>query len=212
MQINKRLTTLAIAALVTFAGEAHALDAVEAHDLVANAAHDAVDAFAGRKLTTTEAESTLQGLLDKYSDMRFQSQQVLGRFWKTTSADQQREFSTLLNRFIVVAYGSMIDEVPATLEIEVATAEPQGNRFVVHSRAGTSRQEMMPVDWVVAETPDGRPVIADISVEGCGLFRTRQEEFGSIIRSAGGQLDGLVGILRGKINVLAGTGQALAAR
>jgi len=212
MQISKRMAMFVIAAMVAFTSEARALDVVEARDLVANAARDAVDAFAGQKLSPAEAQLKLQSLLDKYSDMRFQSQQVLGRFWKTTSADQQREFSSLLTRFIIVAYGSMIDEVPATLEIQVATAEPQDKSFVVHSLAGTSRQDMMPVDWVVTTTPDGRPVIADISVEGVGLFRTRQEEFGSIIRSTGGHLDGLVATLRSKINLLTGAGQAVAAR
>ena len=218
MKLSRPLAISAIVALVAFGGEARAIEATpsldgnSARDLVACTAKDAVDAFAGQKFTPAEAQEKLQGLLAKDLDMEFLSRQILGRFWRTASPERQREFSALLTRFIIVAYGGLIDEVPATLEIQVADVEPQGDRFIVHSLAGTSHQDMTPVDWTVARTADGRPAIADISVEGVGLIRAKQEEFGSILRAAGGQLDGLVAIMRGKINRLTGQGQEVAAR
>jgi len=200
----RRLTVIGAVAIAAMAARpAAALDAEGARTVVGGAARDAIDAFAGRKLATGEAEARFKGLLDKYLDVPTESQRVLGRFWASATPAQQREFAGLFENFMVVAYGGMIDGVPAGLSIDVGRAEAKDDGFLVHSLIGTGHQpDGTEVDWMVATAPGGRPVITDIMVDGIGLMRTRKEEFGSILRAAGGRIEGLLQPIRSKLHAL----------
>ena len=201
----RRLTVIgAVAVVALVARPAAALDAEGARTVVDGAARDAIDAFAGRTLATAEAEARFKGLLDKYLDVPTESQRVLGRFWATATPAQQREFAGLFENFMVVAYGGMIGGVPAGLSIDVGRAEAKDDGFLVHSQIGTGHPDTTEVDWMVATAPGGRPVITDILVDGIGLMRTRKEEFGSIIRAAGGGIEGLLQPIRSKLRALSG--------
>jgi phospholipid transport system substrate-binding protein len=198
--LAKHVFCLAVA--VSLPGPARALDAAGARGLVDSAAKDTVEAFAGRKLSAAEAGSRLQGLMGKYIDVDYESEQILGRFWQRATVEQRQEFARLFQHFIVVAYGGLIDDVPAGLFIQVGEVEGRDNAFLVHSVAGASRQDAVAVEWVVRTTAAGRPVIADVVVDGVALVRARHEEFTSILSSAGGRLDSLLGAIRSKITLL----------
>ncbi len=198
--LAKRALCLAVA--LSFPSPVWALDAAGARGLVDSAARDTVEAFAGRTLTAAEAGQRLQGLMGKYVDVDYESEQILGRFWRRATPGQQQEFARLFQHFIVVAYGGLIDAVPAGLFIRVGRVEACDDGFVVHSVAGTSPQDAVAVEWVVRTTPAGRAAIADVVVDGVALVRARHEEFASFLSSAGGRLDSLLDAIRDKVTRL----------
>jgi phospholipid transport system substrate-binding protein len=198
--------------LVLLVNPAHALDApildeAGARTLVNGVVVDALAAFAGRKPTVPEAQASLAMLIDRYSDMPYESEQILGRYWQKASPEQQRQFATLLRRFVVVTYGSMMDGVPADIRIDIRDVErTTGDRFVVHSTTLNSDGSATAVDWVVAATPGGKPVIADIVVDGAGMVPTMKADFTSVVRGASGRLEALFDPIRRKIGDYLGRG------
>ena len=201
-----RLATLPLALVV--ARPAMAVDQAQARILIQSAATDTMATFAGKKMSPDEARAALRPIIAKYGDMATESRQILGRYWSKASPESQQEFALLLERFIVTSFGGMLDDVPVGMHIEVLNAEARGDKMVVHSLASSMGEEATPVDWVVAETADGRPVIVDVSVDGAAMVETLHADFTSVIRSASGGLEGLFAPLRRKVNNLlaGGTG------
>ncbi len=197
-----RLAALLLPLALLAARPAAAVDTEQARLLVRSAAADTLASFAGKTLTPDEARAALRPLIAKYGDMETESRQILGRYWAKASPESQKEFAILLERFVVTAFGGMIDEVPAGQRIDVQSAEAQGNTVVVHSVASSPGEAPTPVDWVVADTAEGRPVIVDVSVDGAAMVATLQADFTSVIRSASGGLEALFGPIRRKISAL----------
>lgn len=199
----KRLAAALLLLLVALPVEA-AVDTEQARALVRAAAADSLAAFAGKVQTPDEAQMAIQIIINRYSDMGTVSQRLLGRYWSRSSPEPQREFTNLLEHFLIATFGGMIKDVPADEHIEIRDAEVQGDHVVVHSISFSPGEEPSLVDWVVANTTDGRPVIVDLSVDGVTAVTTMQADFTSVIRSASGKLEALFEPLRRKINSLDG--------
>jgi len=188
-------------ALLT-AHPAAAVDKESARVLVSSAAADAMAAFSGKTLTPDEARTAVRPLIAKYSDMEIESRQITGRYWKMASHENQQEFASLLERFIITTFGRMVDGgIPVDRSIEVKTAESRGSdRVVVHSAVHSAGAPPTPVDWVVMDSASGRPVIVDISADGVTLVTTMSADFTSVIRAASGKLEALFDPIRHKIS------------
>ena len=181
-----------------------AVDVDQARMLVRSAANDSLAAFAGKKQTPAESQAALRQIISRYSDMDTVSRYLLGRYWSRASPEVRQEFSGLLKRFLITAFGGLIKDVASDDRIEIKGAEVQGDRVVVHSLSLSVGEDPTPVDWVVADTTAGHPVIVDLSVDGVTVVTTMQADFTSVIRSAGGKLEALFEPLRRKINSLDG--------
>jgi len=183
------------------------LDAASAKALVQRASADAKKAFAGRKFASPkQAEAELRVLLSKYWDSEMQGRSVLGRFWTWLPLGQRTSFAKLLEEFIVIAYGGTIDEVPATMYVDVQDVAPLPRpdgppAYVVSTYAGTDNQDRTDVLWTIEKAQDGRLVVSDVRVDGVSPFKAMREEFSSVVRRTGG-VDGLLLAMRSKVTTL----------
>ena len=183
---------------------AAAVSQEQAQSLVRSAVNDTLAAFAGKTQTQDEAQAATLLILNRYSDMETVSQHLLGRYWNRSSSEPRQEFSHLLEKFLVTAFGGMIKDVPADERIEIQSAEVKGDNVVVHTISTASGEDPSVVDWVVADTPAGRPVIVDLSVDGVTVVTTMQADFTAVIRSASGKIEALFEPLRRKVTTLGG--------
>jgi len=183
---------------------AAAVETEEARLLVRSAVNDTLVAFAGKVQTPDEAQMAIKTILGRYSDMETVSQRLLGRYWNRSAAEPRLEFSTLLERFFITAFGNMVRDISADERIEVRNAEVQGDHVVVHSTSLSPGEEPLAVDWVVVDTAAGKPVIVDLSVDGVTVVTTMQADFTAVIRSASGRLEALFEPLRRKVSTLGG--------
>ena len=201
-QLRGMAASVLLPLVLLAANPAAAADVEQARQLVRSATTDAMAAFAGKKLTPDEARNAMRQLIARYGDMETESRYMLGRYWSRSTSGSQQEFAALLERFVVAAFGGMVNDVPADQRIEVRNADIQGDRVVVHSNVSSPGEETAAVDWIVAETAAGRPVIVDISAEGVTLLTTLQADFTSVIRSSSGKLEALFEPLRRKVSTL----------
>ncbi len=193
---------LLIAAIVSLlaVGPAAAVEVAEAEALVKNVVADASAAFSGGSINRDEAKAGIGILVEKYADVPFEAELLLGRHWRKADAEQRKAFTDVLVPFFVATYGEMIDDAQAKPRIDVLGGEPVEGGVLVHSLLVPPGEEAVKVDWTIAVTPAGKVVVADIAADGVTLVTTMRSDFTSVIRSGGGRIEALVEAMKKKID------------
>jgi phospholipid transport system substrate-binding protein len=145
-----------------------------------------------------ERESQFRILFREGFDVPSISRFVLGRYWATASEAQRQEFARLFEAFVVHAYSVRFGAFPGqTLTVRGSRVDGDRGAVVQSQIAGPSGGRPILVDWRVSRT-DERYNITDIMVEGVSMALTERQEFASVIQRSGGELEGLLKLLREK--------------
>lgn len=124
---------------------------------------------------------------------------VLGRHWQQATPAERDEYLKQFEAYIVVSY---VDRFAAytgeKLRITKVLAN-DGEQVTVFSEIQRSDSGSTPVrvDWRI-DTIDRQMKIVDLVVEGVSMSTTLRSDFGSIIRRDGGNISGLLAVLRAK--------------
>jgi phospholipid transport system substrate-binding protein len=122
---------------------------------------------------------------------------VLGRYWRLASPQEQREFIRLFEDYVVLAYATRLSNYSGE-QFRVLGARPERDVTIVSSeilRPGGA--PAVKVDWRLVED-GGRLKIADVVVDGISMAVTQRQEFASVIQRHGGQVGGLLSLMREK--------------
>ena len=197
-----RVLALAFAVLMLLARPAAALETAEAEGLVRNAVADATAMFVGGPFSKDETRARIHAMVNKYADLPFESELLLGRYWRKATPEQQATFADLLVPFFVATYGEMIDGAQDKPSVQFQGAENQGaQNVVVHSLLVVPGDpETVKIDWTVTATPTGKLIVSDIVADGVGLVTTIKSDFTAVIRGAGGNIEALFDAMRKKIS------------
>jgi phospholipid transport system substrate-binding protein len=126
---------------------------------------------------------------------------VLGRYWRTTTPQEQQEFLALFQEYIVRAYSTRLAEYGGE-PFRVTGSRPNGGETVVSSEIIRANGSRIAVDWYLIDR-GGAHKITDVYVGGVSMKVTQRDEFASVIQRNGGQVGALIAQLRQK---LAGAG------
>jgi ABC-type transporter MlaC component len=185
------------------APSAQAADVELAKKTVSSAVADALGSFEGTNHPPEERARLLDSLIRHYADPTQLSATILGRYWSRYTPEEQSQFAEMLVRYLVANYSVSLVDIPVGNHIELNAAEDLGDRVLVHSTAYAPAQPPMPptpVDWEVSSTPDGRPVVTNLLVQGVSLIKAMRDDFNSVLRSNGGKLQPLMDALQQKID------------
>ncbi len=123
---------------------------------------------------------------------------VLSRHWRQATPEQRAEYLELFEDLIVYAYAQRFGGYAGErLEIIGSRAGGNGATVVQSQVVPPDRSRSISVDWHV-ETVAGRPQIVDVVVEGVSLKLTQRSDFSAAIRQQGGDVAGLIALLRDK--------------
>lgn len=183
------------------AESARAGDPARARSTVEAALKDGLGSFAGATLPIEERRARLDRLLRTYSTPPLLSARVLGRYWAKTQPQDQTVFADLLIRFMVSSYAELLVDVPTGITFTLGEPVDQGAWVRVPCTVTLPGPggESSPVEWEVATPEGGGAAIVDLTVEGVSLLRAMHEDFASVLRNSGGQIDPLIQALRAKI-------------
>ncbi|HXP96920.1 MAG TPA: ABC transporter substrate-binding protein [Telmatospirillum sp.] len=195
--------SLCVIACLAFWGTASAHadsgDDAEARQLIQTVVSDAVQAFGDKTLAPAERMSSLAELIDRHGDIAIYSEDALGRYWKRLSPIEQAHFAKLLTQYLQGCWEGPLNNVPPSLRIDFTTSDVLADgRIAVHSLAVVPN-DTLAVDWTITRAADGRPIIADVAVDGISVFQTMKSDFLSILRANGGRLDILFNAVQQKI-------------
>ena len=122
---------------------------------------------------------------------------VLGRYWRNASEEEQQEFVKLFEDYVVFVYTARLGDFGGeTFKIRGSRSDGDGVMVStdVFSPGSTSP---LRIDWrLVAE--NGAYKINDVVVEGISMSVTQRSEFASVVQRNGGQMRGLIALMREK--------------
>ncbi len=122
---------------------------------------------------------------------------VLGRYWRDASEEEQREFVKLFEDYVVFVYTARLSNFGGQA-FKVRGSRSDGDGVMVStdvfSPGGTSP---LKIDWrLVSDNTTYK--INDVIVEGVSMLVTQRSEFASIVQRNGGQVRGLLAMMREK--------------
>ncbi|MEX2452005.1 MAG: ABC transporter substrate-binding protein [Rhodospirillales bacterium] len=123
---------------------------------------------------------------------------ILGRYWPKATEEQQTEYLKLFEDLIVVSYVDRFAQYTGEgLKINKTLANNERMATVFSEITQPGNTAAVRVDWRVGKNSDSYKIF-DVVVEGTSMSQTMRSDFGSIIRRKGGQISGLLEVLREK--------------
>ncbi len=128
-------------------------------------------------------------------DVQFSAQQVLGKHWRTATADQRKRFIDAFYRSMLTTYGNALLEFTADdLRIKPFRGDANAERASVDTEIKRSNGASVAVQYSLRKTPQGWKVW-DVVIEGISYVKSFREDFGLEIDQKG--LDALLARLEG---------------
>ena len=158
----------------------------------------------GKKAPETERLARFRELFQADFDGPGIARFVLGRYWRTASEEEQQEFLGLFEDYVVFVYGTRFSSLSGeALKIRGSRAEARG--VIVSSEIISPGGEApVKVDWRLI-TDSGVFKISDVVIEGISMMVTQRSEFASVIQRHGGQVSGLLSLMREKTKTASAT-------
>jgi phospholipid transport system substrate-binding protein len=122
---------------------------------------------------------------------------VLGRYWRNASEEEQQEFVKLFGDYVVFVYTARLSNFGGEA-FKIRGSRSDGDGVLVSTDitnpGGTSP---LRIDWRLV-SDDGSFKINDLIVEGVSMMVTQRSEFASVVQRNGGQVRGLIAMMREK--------------
>ena len=151
----------------------------------------------GKNATPAQRVARFHQLFREDFDVPGIARFVLGRYWKTATPEQQGEFTRLFEDYIALVYSSQLSAYSGeTLKVIGSRADPEG-AVVASEIIRPSGAPPVKVEWHLTDQ-HGTYKIRDVAVDGISMAVTQRSEFASVIQRNGGQVQGLIAMLREK--------------
>ena len=129
--------------------------------------------------------------------LEYISRFVLGRYWNTATAGEQREFISLFTEYVTALYSNRFDHYRGD-EFQIGRPRVEGALdVIVPMTIIEPNSAPIMVEWRVRQT-DNRPKIIDVAIENVSMGRTQRTEVESIIQRSGGKISSILDDLRSK--------------
>ena len=175
----------------------------QAKDTVTNLSKQAIEVMTSKTLNDVERIQRFRTLFISAVDLPTISRFVLGRHWKAASPDQQASFMTLFEDMLVYTWSLRFKEANDNISLNVQGTRTEGDLgIIVESNILRQGQEPVPVLWRLRSV-DGALRIQDLMIEGTSMILTYRDEYASVIAQGGGNMDGLLDILKKKTTAMA---------
>ncbi len=137
-------------------------------------------------------------LLHNNFDMKTIARFALGRYWKTTSKAEKKEYLKLFEEMIINVYTRRFSDYQGQ-QLNITTARNVGKSdAIVSSVIVPESGPKIDVDWRVRKKKNGQFKVIDIMVEGVSMSLTQRSDFASVIQRGGGKTEVLLAHLRPK--------------
>lgn len=166
---------------------------------IMNMTLNAIKNLTNSSVSSEEKEEKFGELFDNNFDIPSISRFVLGKYWKSASLDQKKEFIKTFRNYIVKTYSTRFNDYSGqNLKLVKFENESNPKLFLVYTVLETPDAPLIKINWRVGKKKD-KFVILDIVIEGISLAVTQRSEFVSVIEQNNGKIDSLISLLKEKI-------------
>jgi phospholipid transport system substrate-binding protein len=149
-----------------------------------------------KKLPQTERLARFRELFEADFDGPGIARFVLGRYWRSASQQEQQEFLKLFDDYVVFVYGTRLANFNGE-SFKVRGSRTEESGVIVSTDVINPGEAPIKIDWRLV-TVNGAFKINDIIIEGISMMVTQRSEFASVIQRHGGQVSGLLELMREK--------------
>lgn len=150
-----------------------------------------------KKTPAAERQARFRELFHRDFDLPGIARFVLGRYWRTASPEEQKEFLKLFEDYVVYVYTARLSDFQGE-QFKINGARPDQDLVIVSTDVmSPGAPQPLKVDWRLVND-DGAYKISDVIVEGVSMLVTQRSEFASVIQRHGGQVQGLINVMREK--------------
>ena len=190
------LLTTAFALIVGALAPAILAAAADPAAVINNLGNRALEVL-GKNTTPAQRVARFHELFRQDFDVPGIARFVLGRYWKTATPEQQDEFTKLFEDYIALFYSSQLSAYSGeTLKVIGSRADPEG-AIVASEIIRPAGAPPVKVEWHLTDQ-HGTYKIRDVAVYGISMAVTQRSEFASVIQRHGGEVEGLLTLLRQK--------------
>jgi phospholipid transport system substrate-binding protein len=164
---------------------------------VASLGNRAIELLSAREATDKEQETRFRALLREGFAIRKIGRFVLGKYRRSSSADEVEEFLHLFEDYIVSLYSSAFRNFSGetfTVARVVKTRSPQDTMVVTHINPNSTEGPTKVVFQVRNSSEEYK--ILDVKIQGVSMIVTQRDEFTGFIRNNGGGIGPLIKALR----------------
>ena len=192
--------TLMFSALFLFSQNANAeVNASGAENFVKNTTQEGIVEIINSNASQAERDARFEKLFNSALDVKFIGQFVLGRNWRTASAEQREKFIDVYRKLNVKTWSKRFDEFKGKEFVFKGTSPSSSdNQIFVNSIVPMENAQPASVVWRVKEK-DGKFKIVDIIIENVSLAITARNEYSAFIKKSPDGLNGLIADLEKKI-------------
>ncbi len=127
---------------------------------------------------------------------------ILGRWWRTASPQEQREYLRLFEETLIRNLSSRFGEYQGVRFGLGRSQQRTGDDVLVNTIIEQPNSAPFSLDWRVGEV-GGQPRVVDVIAEGTSLRLTQRSEYSSVIQRNNGSVQALLDAMRGQIQALA---------
>jgi phospholipid transport system substrate-binding protein len=192
--IRRFLTTVAFVLCAgPFAAAAFAAADTGPAELVRVLGNEALEVIRS-DTSPAQKQAFFHQLLRQDFDLPGIAQFVLGPYWRVASESERHEFRRLFEDYVVRVYSERFARYGGeSLRVTGSRSDPEG--AVVTSEIVRPNRPPIKVDWRLS-TKDGLYKISDVVIDGASMRASERSEFASVIQRSGGQVQGLLAIMR----------------
>jgi phospholipid transport system substrate-binding protein len=197
-----RRSLLAAAFLLGAGAAAPAMAALDPGTFINNLGNEALTVL-GPATNPQQRVVAFRALFERDFDVPQIARFVLGPYWRVATPGQRLEFVGLFENYVAFAYSARLSQYSGE-RLLVTGWQPIPGGAVVTSQVGPSSSgQPVSIDWRVTRY-DGTYKINDVVVDGISMAITQRSEFASVIQRNGGNVQGLLAMLRAKTAGAAG--------
>ena len=174
-------------------------NAQDAQAFITGLADQAIAALTPPGLSRGERETRARALLNENFAVPTIGQFVLGRYWRTATPEERKEYLALFEEMIVVTYVDRFSRYSGErLKVTRTVTDNDSGDTIVYSEISRPAGQPIQVAWRVRKYATSFKIV-DVSVEGVSMGQTQRSEFSSVIRNNGGSLTALLDEMRRRV-------------
>lgn len=185
--------------LWSFATQA-AIDATKAENFVKSLTQQGIEQLINSNVSEAEKQARFTKLFNEDLDLDFIGKFVLGRYWRTATPQQRKDFIDVYRKLNIQTWSARFNEFKGKhFEFLGSESSKSADQVFVNTQVPMSEGAPASVKWRVKEN-NGNYRIVDIIIENVSLAQTARSEYTGYIQKSPDGINGLIQNLRSKLN------------
>lgn len=141
-----------------------------------------------------QRQSQLVQIIEIAVDVDAVAKFCLGRFWRTATAEQQKQYTALFHNVLINNITSKLGEYQG-VNLTVLQSQAREDTVLVTSLVERPNNPPTKVEWVVSEE-SGSPRVVDVIAEGTSLRLTQRSDYAAYLSRNSNNIQALIDAMR----------------